>query len=122
MVFAKAHCYNCGADFEIYTDDVSTDSRAALVSCPHCCAIMPPKAAAKLYNAFLTFEEVNKTLRVAHSDKGAHLFQLELHNHYVPESVFNRGLDDDNSELSEQELRDWGILDGLDMGLDDLGI
>ena len=92
MVFVKAHCFNCGADFDLYSDTVFSSGFA---SCPHCCATMPEKAYKKIGNAFMCLEEINKDLRNAHSDRGGQLFQIELCNHYVTEETFSRGLDPD---------------------------
>ena len=86
MVYAKVHCYHCGADYHIYSYPLFAEK---VNSCPHCCATMPDKAYKKLGNALMTFEEVNKDLRVAHDDRGEPLFQIELRNHYVPQDVFN---------------------------------
>lgn len=83
MVCGNVHCYSCGADFELYIDSLPTPTREVYVTCPHCSAVMPPRAADKLFNAFMVLEEANKTLRVAHEEKGASLFQVELRNHYV---------------------------------------
>lgn len=90
MVYGNVHCYNCGADFELYVDNVTANGAA--VFCPHCCALLPASATKKLLDVFMMLEEVNKTLRKANADYNAPLFQIELRNHYVSPEAFDKGL------------------------------
>lgn len=78
MVFVKAKCFTCGADFHIYIDHLIDGSGNR---CPHCGSEMPRKGFKKLTDVLMMTEEINKDLRNSHTDRGLPLFQVELGNH-----------------------------------------
>ena len=78
MVSAKVYCFDCRGYFELYPDSLGPEQPPA--NCPHCGALMPDKPFYKLLDIVMQLEEVEKDLRNAAIDRGAHLFSVDLKN------------------------------------------
>ena len=87
MCYLTVTCYNCLAEYHIYSDTMIEEGSDFM--CPHCLATIPKKVFKKMRNALFCLEEVNKDLRVAHEGKGKPLSQVEIRNHYVATKDFN---------------------------------
>ena len=80
MVKAKAYCFDCKGYFELYPDYLGPELPPA--NCPHCGAVMPTKAYAKLFDVTMQLAEVEKDLRAAADTDGTTLFSVELANYH----------------------------------------
>ena len=79
MTYARVFCFDCKGTFELHADRMQDQTPAA---CPHCGAVMPTKAYAKLFDVTMQLAEVEKDLRAAADTDGTTLFSVELANYH----------------------------------------
>lgn len=79
MTYARVFCFDCKGTFELHADRMQDQNPAA---CPHCGAVMPTKAYAKLFDVTMQLAEIEKDLRAASDVDGITLFSVDLANYH----------------------------------------